>query len=206
MEIICPYCQHQVSVPDPGAADLMCPDCFSPLQQNQLEEVIIEAEEKGPPDFLRFVYQTNGEYFLVSCRDPFVLGREHSGQEMLATISQISRRHCKIEPRGDYFVVTDLGSLNGTFMGAAKIDCRKYPAQKLVDKELLFLGKEAFLVVYQYEDKKAGSVSVEIDMSAKKVEAEIPTIEKTSFECQHCRSYTSDTREFTCPECHTYNC
>ncbi len=59
-------------------------------------------------------------------------------------------------------MITDLGSTNGTFIGVIKIDCKAHPSQVLADGELLFLGKEPFLVRLIKNEKPVDtSVTVE---------------------------------------------
>jgi pSer/pThr/pTyr-binding forkhead associated (FHA) protein len=44
------------------------------------------------------------------------------------------------------FVVTDLHSLNGTYLGIEKIDCKTNPKQTVKDNDLIFLGREPFII------------------------------------------------------------
>src|SRR5688572_28992350 len=55
--------------------------------------------------------------------DTFVIGRETAANVCIADAS-VSRRHTKIEKQDDSFVITDLESLNGTFVNDVPVKSR----------------------------------------------------------------------------------
>ena len=87
-------------------------------------------------------------------------------------------------------MISDLGSTNGTFIGVAKIDCKTFSKQVLGDGELLFLGKEPFLVRLIKKEKP---------------EEEPVTAEKkpTTFKCASCGTEFTE-RTDICQQCGSY--
>ena len=51
---------------------------------------------------------------------PVVVGRAHESDIAIRDIL-LSRKHCRIEPAGEGWAVTDLGSKNGTYVGNKQI-------------------------------------------------------------------------------------
>ena len=93
---------------------------------------------------------------------------------------------------GGYEII-DQGSSNGTFLGPEKIDCRENPGQLLKDRGLLYLGREAFLCSFVYNEN--GKIEAESESEP----------EAKDFVCRNCYNFNSPVQEFTCPECNTYN-
>ena len=52
---------------------------------------------------------------------PVVLGRDAACDVVLAD-ARVSRRHARISPRGGFLILADLGSTNGTFLRAERIE------------------------------------------------------------------------------------
>lgn len=61
-----------------------------------------------------------GSTFALSQIEPLIIGRESSDGVSLHDAS-ISRKHCKIDFQDDNFIITDLGSSNGTYLNKKKI-------------------------------------------------------------------------------------
>ncbi len=110
----------------------------------------------------------------------------------------ISRRHCSIEFKDGKFILSDEGSLNGTFAGVNKLDCRNNP-QVIEHNSILFIGKEPFLAQINFKQKKSDA------------EENKPTEETTRkikhYRCndQNCSGYTSEEIFDYCPECSSFN-
>jgi len=68
-------------------------------------------------------------------KSPFLVGR-HSECDLAISDSRLSRKHAKIDRIGDFFVISDLGSSNGTFLNGKKLT---EPAT-LADGDRLSLG------------------------------------------------------------------
>lgn len=74
-----------------------------------------------------------------------VLGRSsRSSSVSLSTDITLSRRHCSLEKRGNGWVVMDLGSSNGTWVGKDRL--QPNVAYPLKDNSLLRLGGVSFTV------------------------------------------------------------
>ena len=52
---------------------------------------------------------------------PLVVGRARDA-DLFVPDSSVSRRHCRIEPAGDGWVLVDLGSRNGTHLGERRLE------------------------------------------------------------------------------------
>lgn len=69
---------------------------------------------------------------------PALLGRE--GADALVNDKDVSRAHARIDLEGDAFLLTDLGSTNGTFVNGARVTI-----QDLVDGDTIRLGSTTLL-------------------------------------------------------------
>jgi transcriptional regulator with GAF, ATPase, and Fis domain len=86
--------------------------------------------------------------------DPLIIGRETACNLCLADAS-VSRRHSKIEKKDEGFVITDLESLNGTFINDVPIRSRV-----LEHGDRLRIGDSQF--VFLTHDSEAASKSSEV--------------------------------------------
>ncbi|MDH5657707.1 MAG: FHA domain-containing protein, partial [Spirochaetia bacterium] len=175
------------------------------------------------PEGFSLISQKDGSVITFLHADTMLLGRNHQGKEYFAAIPQISRSHAKIEFYDNHYRITDMNSSNGTFLGVEKINCKMHPAQSLKDGEILFLGREAFLIQIntrqKYDSQKDAGVFVKIrnanpenlignapaadaDHASERKKPYIPAQE---FVCKNCYNYKSEIKEFTCPLCNTYN-
>lgn len=100
---------------------------------------------------LLLTYNKTGENILIKEGRKVFLGRKNFGKEVLRD-EHISKSHCSIEIKGNDIFVEDVGSFNGTFYKKTDEEHRVSDKQKLEDNELLFLGKESFLIGFVYED------------------------------------------------------
>ena len=194
--IHCDYCDTEFTFD--STIPQLCPNCLSPLTTTETKEAAISLE---------LVYQKNGAHIYLKISEDTVLGRGAEGKDILSAIPQISRSHCTITLDKEKLFVTDNNSTNGTYLGAAKIDCKRFPKQELKDGEILYLGREAFLIQLERDKENEsfnGAVSVQFDTTTQKHEEPSPST-PTQYECQGCHDYVSDTPEFTCPKCRTYN-
>jgi hypothetical protein len=127
-----------------------CPFCFEEIDASLVSE---ETKESQQITGLRLVYQINQQRIDVPASGRTVLGREAFGANVLSNIffngrQVISRQHCSVEFRENRFYVQDEGSLNGTFYGPNKINCRNLP-QPIQNGNLIYLGQEPFLATIQ---------------------------------------------------------
>lgn len=94
---------------------------------------------KGPPDHLiaRLIYTAQPgaapKEFLI--RDRVTIGRK-PGNTLVIDLKAISSQHCEVVNRGGAYVVRDLGSSNGTFVGESQVT-----EQTLRNGDVLIVGK-----------------------------------------------------------------
>ncbi len=200
--IICDYCGNKIETLDSQPISEDCPNCNQPLEIRHIENIQQAVKQESSLDGLTLTYLKTGEQIRIPHAQEFVLGREAVGRELLNKIDYISRTHCKIEVLDNQYVITDIGSTNGTFIGQSKIDCKRYPRQRLSDGEIVILGREPFQVRINYT-----AIAGQEDVSLEIEDEAIPSQQanKQQFECQDCHAYASDVQEFVCPNCGSYN-
>ena len=187
-EIICATCSKRISFdsPEPLAE---CPFCFERLTR----------EVAG----LTLVYQMNQQRIDVPAVERTVLGRRSFGAHVLSKIyfngaQVVSRNHCSIELRNNQFYLRDEGSLNGTFYGPGKVDCRDAP-QLIEDGSLLYLGEEPFVALVRYREPQQPPTTEQVAPSAS------PVAIKT-YKCRlGCGYETQDPTSLDCPTCDAAN-
>lgn len=132
----CPACSLDVQVAEAEGA--RCPNCDGLL--------IAPESSAAPRPLLELTYRKTGARLAIDAA-PAELGREAFGAEVLGTIPQVSRRHCRIELRGDAYFARDLESMHGTFVEVAG-ERRSCGGEGigLRDGTRLWLGQEEFLV------------------------------------------------------------
>src|SRR5713226_1089614 len=97
-----------------------------------------------------------GSVFPVS-DEPVVIGRETTAGLCLADAS-VSRRHSKLEKNGDQFWISDLQSLNGTFVNDVPVRHRA-----LQHGDRIRIGDSQFLFLLHEGDAPSKSSEVEFD-------------------------------------------
>ncbi len=197
LKIICDYCGESIVFDDSEPKPKTCGNCNSfidHLLPVPLTEPAVSTRTEISPDKeydgLELICQKTGAVIRISHTAQTVIGRESAGKEILSAVQQVSRKHAQIDFENSGYVITDLGSTNGTFVGVIKIDCKAHPRQVLADGELLFLGKEPFLVRLIKKEKP--------------VETPV-TVEKkpTKFKCASCGKEYPE-RTDICPQCGAY--
>jgi transcriptional regulator with GAF, ATPase, and Fis domain len=96
-----------------------------------------------PPRLAAISGKLKGAIFTID-EDALVIGRETAANLCLADAS-VSRRHSKIEKKDEGFVITDLESLNGTFINDVPIRSRLLEhgdRVRIGDSQFLFLTHE----------------------------------------------------------------
>lgn len=89
--------------------------------------------------------------------DPLVIGRETAANVCVADAS-VSRRHSKIEKKDDTFVITDLESLNGTFVNNVPVRSRV-----LDHGDHVRIGESQFLFLTAEGEAQSKSNEVTLD-------------------------------------------
>lgn len=71
----------------------------------------------------RLVVKTPDKTWEISLenKDALAIGR-HSSNDLVLDIERVSRRHARLERKGNQFVLSDLGSTNGVWLGGRRID------------------------------------------------------------------------------------
>lgn len=206
-QVACTSCSKTSFFAERAAVPAECPYCFEEVRPAVVVEVAQAAENGGAPRGqvagLTLIYQINQQRIEVSALGQTTLGRESFGSEVLGKIffngkPVISRRHCSIRFNEDRIYLTDEGSLNGTFCGVNKADCKAAP-RLVEDESLVYLGEEPFLAKIRYAPAPEPSRSAT---------APPPAAEEAPrrYRCteQHC-SFESTVRHEVCPDCDTYN-
>jgi len=150
--ITCDYCFEDHFFELENDRPESCKNCNSPLGHLAVENTLEEEasairslnDEFGGA--ITLTYQKTGEQIEIPHSEIIILGRQNTGRELFEKIPQISREHCKIEFINGQYLVTDLNSMNGTFIGNNQRDCLKHKKELLTDNVVLYLGREAFLV------------------------------------------------------------
>src|SRR5258706_9946587 len=91
------------------------------------------------------------------CDEPVVIGRETAVEVCLAD-SAVSRRHSKIEKNGDQFWISDLQSLNGTFVNDVPVKQRQ-----LQHGDRIRIGDTQFLFLLHEGDVSSHTSRVELE-------------------------------------------
>lgn len=160
-KITCDYCFEDNTFTDPDSRPVVCANCNSPIDHlevmDESETFDLELEINKPKSLngLILTYEKTRENINIDHNEIIILGRQATGKEILQKIPQISREHCKIEFVNDNYVLTDLNSLNGTFIGLNRRDCNKHQMEKIKNNDIIYLGREAFLVQLKYKTIEA---------------------------------------------------
>jgi Nif-specific regulatory protein len=109
-----------------------------------------------PPRLAAISGKLKGAVFAIN-EEPLVIGRETSADLPIADAS-VSRRHSKIEKKDDGFVITDLESLNGTFVNDVPVRSRV-----LEHGDRVRIGDTQFLFLTHEGDSMSKSSDVKID-------------------------------------------
>ncbi len=115
-------------------------------------------------------FEQNGEQVRVRINtDGAIIGRSVPSDIVIAH-PQISRRHCRIDLHGDWAVITDIGSTNGTFLDGQKLD-RPF---RIRSGSRLSLG--SFVLAYERRELSEIAREVEQDADLRRAEAYVRAI------------------------------
>jgi len=109
-----------------------------------------------PPRLAAISGKHKGAIFALN-EEPLVVGRDTSAQLSIADAS-VSRRHSRIEKQDDGFVITDLESLNGTFVNDVPVKSRL-----LEHGDRVRIGDSLFLFLEHEGDSMSKSSDVRIE-------------------------------------------
>src|ERR1044072_5143736 len=109
-----------------------------------------------PPRLAAISGKLKGAVFAVD-EEPLVIGRETAAHLCIADAS-VSRRHSKIEKKDDDFVISDLESLNGTFVNNVPVRSRV-----LEHGDRVRIGESQFLFLTHEGESQSKSSEVTLD-------------------------------------------
>lgn len=183
-KITCDYCFEDNEFDAPENKPAVCKLCNSPIGHLEARDsdekfnIEIESHKVKRLDGLILIYEKTNAWIEIPHAEIIVLGRQSVGADVFSKIPQISREHCKIEYLDGNYVLTDLNSLNGTFIGQSKRDCHKHIQEKIKDNEVIYLGREPFMVQLKYKT---------VDAEVEKPDQEpIEEIKMKKFKCRAC--------------------
>lgn len=156
--------------------------------------------------------KTAGEIPIPNQSSKIILGREGVGAEVLSRLLNeigqpvISREHCSITFHSQMVTIKDENSMNGTYVGEQKISCKSSP-QIIHHDQFIFLGRERFLVQFQYTGvekaesaENAESANIGNGNILKSHEAKPMNL---SFTCRICATVYEQKHDI-CPNCDSY--
>jgi hypothetical protein len=127
----CSRCGARLEKKEPGEQTMT----FSPDEvADDPSAVLGEVGGKGPALVVRAGGGRAGESFFPS-EDRTLIGRSPECDVFLDDVT-VSRKHAELVREGDTFTITDLGSLNGTFVNKKRIE-----SAQLEDDDELQIGK-----------------------------------------------------------------
>jgi serine phosphatase RsbU (regulator of sigma subunit) len=119
-----------------------------------------EQARTDHPIHLLVVVEENAPPRRVPLRHlPVTIGRNPPA-EIILEGATVSRRHCKLHQQGDYLVVTDLGSTNGTFVNNRRIEA----PLALEDGAVLSVGAHRLRYNRRSEDEAAQADAMEREL------------------------------------------
>lgn len=199
-QIICDYCGEKIKFSELNQKPISCSNCNSSLEYLAVQEISalqdsIDKKEESHGNGLVLIYQKTGQQISISNFEKVILGRENFGSEVLGKIPQISRAHCCIELRDNHYIINDLGSMHGTFIGINKTDCKINLNQNINDNDLIFLGREPFLVKFitqHIQEKDGHEIKKEVHLD------ETETKKIIKYRCKSCGTEFDEKLEI-CP-------
>lgn len=202
-KIICDYCFEDHFFDEEKDRPEICKNCNSPLGHIKVVDALDADEDQDFSVFENYglskgivlTYQKTGDLIEIPHNEIIILGRQNTGKEVLENIPHISREHCKIEFINGHYLVTDLNSMNGTYIGPSRRDCLKHKAQELKNNEVLYLGREPFLVSILTD-----AAVMEDQTAATDIDEELGSFR---FKCKGCGK-VHDMNLIICDECGSY--
>ena len=132
---------------------------------------------------LSFDDPEKGETTVSVDADEFVIGR-HSDCDLVIRHPKLSREHAKIQRFGDIFVVSDLGSSNGTVLNDKPLE----DPESIRNGDVLELGGGVRIELIGDTDEEEGSEDDDSQKAAESAAASPPTVEASSASAPSGRS------------------
>ena len=143
-EISCPRCGHRNAV---GAK--FCSSCGAALEagehnttmsvtipiESQAEEVQIELDELGPGIGMLVVTRGPNSGSRYALDEPLITAGRHPDSVIFLDDITVSRRHAEVRQVEGGYHLTDVGSLNGTYLNRERVE-----SAELADGDELQIG------------------------------------------------------------------
>jgi pSer/pThr/pTyr-binding forkhead associated (FHA) protein len=127
----CPQCGHE----NPLNANF-CSSCGADLDrgpdhttatvtvpvESQLEEVRVELDDLPPGVGMLVVTRGPNSGSRFALDEPLVTAGRHPDSVIFLDDITVSRRHAEVRKVGDGYTVTDVGSLNGTYLNRQRVE------------------------------------------------------------------------------------
>ena len=200
LKVICPNCKAENKFQNRNSIPSECTFCWEPIPDG----VEIKGEEDNQEiSGLTIIYQITQQRLIIPAGEKVILGRDNYGANVFSQIlfngkPVVSRKHCSIEFKDENFYLLDEGSLNGTFYGVNKLNCKGSP-QVIEDNGIFYMGEEAFIAQINFKDEIQNK-----DLSTIVKEVETNAIKHYRCNDQNCSGYESPTSFDVCPVCGAY--
>lgn len=200
LKVICPNCKAENKFQNRNSIPSKCTFCWEPIPDG----VEIKGEEDNQEiSGLTIIYQITQQRLIIPAGEKVILGRDNYGANVFSQIlfngkPVVSRKHCSIEFKDENFYLLDEGSLNGTFYGVNKLNCKGSP-QVIEDNGIFYMGEEAFIAQINFKDEIQNK-----DLSTIVKEVETNAIKHYRCNDQNCSGYESPTSFDVCPVCGAY--
>lgn len=201
-KIVCQNCDKENSFHSMNNVPVECSFCF---EQFDSSIAISESNEQiGEITGLTIIYQVTQQRLEVSILHKTILGRENFGADIFKEIFSlgklvVSRKHCSIEFKDSNFYLLDEGSLNGTYYGVNKLNCKNSP-HVIENNSIFYIGDEAFIAQINFQEEKIEPLNNEIEKKQEVVK---------SIKLYRCNEsgcgYETQTSISVCPSCSTFN-
>ncbi|MDY0202106.1 MAG: FHA domain-containing protein [Bacteroidales bacterium] len=201
LKVICPNCKAENEFQNRSSVPSECTYCWEPIH----EGIEIDGEEDNREiTGLTIIYQITQQRLNIPAADKVILGRDNFGANVFSQIHYngkpvVSRKHCSIEFKDGNFYLLDEGSLNGTFYGVNKLNCKEFP-QLIEDKSIFYIGEEAFIAQINYKESTLNKE----DLKTNQDELDTKVIKFYRCNDQNCSGYESPDTFDVCPICGAY--
>ncbi|MCF8356723.1 MAG: FHA domain-containing protein [Melioribacteraceae bacterium] len=200
-KVVCEYCNEDIFFEDIDKKPSTCPHCGDFVENLKIIELSVKENEADEEihDGLILVCQNTEIELHLNHDNEIIIARENfdekiPGKKYISGFQ--SGGHCKIEFEEKQYNITDLNSTNGTYIGIERVDCKAYPKQIINDGDILYLGREPFLI-------KIDTISL---LNSKKSDSDILEKEESvikKFRCKNC-NFIVDERVEICPNCEIF--
>ncbi len=150
-EVSCPQCGH----PNPLGAKF-CSSCGAPLDDGEhhttmsvtvpvdsaMEEVEIELDELPPGVGMLVVTRGPNSGSKYALDEPLITAGRHPDSMIFLDDITVSRRHAEVRQVAGGYEVTDVGSLNGTYLNRERVE-----SARLDDGDELQIGTFKLLFI-----------------------------------------------------------